>query len=97
MKYLREPPWVRTVVDVDRVTYDKKRRLRDLRSVLTKSRPVTFTIGYARPVRGFASRTVILLSRKVVTGTDEIGWFETRRGCQLLDDERGAGETRHAA
>jgi hypothetical protein len=59
---------------------DQKRRLRDLRSVLTKSSLVTFTMGYARPEEGFASRTVILLSGKVMT--DESGLFETRSGCE---------------
>jgi hypothetical protein len=36
MKYPREPPWVRTVVNVDTAACDQKRRLRELHSVLTK-------------------------------------------------------------
>jgi hypothetical protein len=89
MKYPREPPWVRTVVNVDTAACDQKRRLRELHSVLTKSRLVAATMGYGRLGGGFASRTDILLSGKVVTGWLQmrlVGLVRNISGCKIFTD-----------
>lgn len=59
MEHLRELQWVRVVVDLDRRQVMSANG--DLRSVLTMSRPVTFTMSDATAVEeGCASRVVTL-------------------------------------
>jgi hypothetical protein len=65
MEHLRELQWVRVVVDLDRrQVMSANARIKaagDLRSVLTMSRPVTFTMSDATAVEeGCASRVVTL-------------------------------------
>jgi hypothetical protein len=87
MEHLRELQWVLAVVDLYRrrvmSANQCKNKRGDLRSVLTMSRPVTFTMSDATDVEeGCASRVVTLCctfwkgNDCVAKGDIKIGWSE---------------------